>query len=241
MATDNKKKGRIIGIDLGTTNSCVSIMEGGTPVVIANAEGGRTTPSVVAYKNNERLVGVPAKRQAVTNPEKTIYSAKRFIGRKNDEVQSEAKIVPYKVVKGPNGEAAFEIDGKIVTPEEVGAQVLIKMKATSRDEELGIELIKMVLEEPIRMLAQNSGFDPGLVVGQIKDKNDTTFGFNAQTNEFGDMVKAGVIEPAKVLTSALTNAASVGSMILTTEALVTEVPEKKEHAHGGAPDMGGMM
>lgn len=120
-------------------------------------------------------------------------------------------------------------------------KVLAKMTASSRDEELGIELIKNVLEEPLRMLAQNSGFDPGLVVGQIKDKNDPTFGFNAQTNEFGDMVKAGVIEPAKVLTTALTNAASVGSMILTTEALVTDVPEKKEHAHGGAPDMGGMM
>lgn len=129
--TTQKKKGKIIGIDLGTTNSCVAIMEGGSPVVIANAEGGRTTPSVVAYKGSERLVGVPAKRQAVTNPDKTIYSAKRFIGRKFDEVQSEIKTVPYKVVKGSNGDAVFEIDGKAVTPEEVGAQVLTKMKETA--------------------------------------------------------------------------------------------------------------
>ncbi len=120
------------------------------------------------------------------------------------------------------------------------SKVLAKLKADTRDEELGIELIKAVLEEPVRMLAHNSGFDPGYVVGQIKDKNDPTYGFNALTNEFGDMVTAGVIEPAKVLTSALTNAASVGSMILTTEALVTDVPEKKD-AMPSAPDMSGMM
>src|SRR3970040_627516 len=99
---ENKKHSKIIGIDLGTTNSCVSIMEGGSPVVIANSEGGRTTPSVVGYKDAERLVGIPAKRQAITNPEKTIYSAKRFIGRKFAEVESETKNVPYKVVSGKN-------------------------------------------------------------------------------------------------------------------------------------------
>ena len=103
MAPQNpSKKGRIIGIDLGTTNSCVAIMEGGTPKVIANAEGTRTTPSVVSYKGSERLVGIPAKRQAVTNPEKTIYSAKRFIGRKFPEVQSEIKTVPYNVTQNGN-------------------------------------------------------------------------------------------------------------------------------------------
>ncbi len=91
MTEQKKKKSRIIGIDLGTTNSCVAIMEGGTPKVIANAEGARTTPSVVSYKGDERLVGIPAKRQAVTNPERTIYSAKRFIGRKYAEVQDEIK------------------------------------------------------------------------------------------------------------------------------------------------------
>src|SRR6478609_10601364 len=99
--TKDQKKGHIIGIDLGTTNSCVAVMEGGTPKVIASAEGSRTTPSVVAYKGNERIVGIPAKRQAITNPENTIFSAKRFIGRKYSEVTSEIKTVPYKVVSGP--------------------------------------------------------------------------------------------------------------------------------------------
>src|ERR1700742_2890690 len=94
---------RIIGIDLGTTNSCVSVMEGGTPKVIANAEGARTTPSVVAFKGNERLVGIPAKRQAVTNSENTVSSSKRFIGRKFNEVQSEIQTVPFKVVANSKG------------------------------------------------------------------------------------------------------------------------------------------
>src|SRR6185369_4072522 len=97
------KKGHIIGIDLGTTNSCVAVMEGGTPKVIASAEGSRTTPSIVAFKGNERLIGIPAKRQAVTNPENTVSSAKRFIGRKYNEVQSEIKTVPYKVTSNSNG------------------------------------------------------------------------------------------------------------------------------------------
>jgi len=106
------KKRRVIGIDLGTTNSCVAVMEGGSAKVIANAEGTRTTPSIVSYKDEERLVGVPAKRQAVTNPEKTLYSTKRFIGRKFTEVESEIKTVPYKVVANSNGDAVFEVDGK---------------------------------------------------------------------------------------------------------------------------------
>src|SRR3989344_1475755 len=125
------KKKYIIGIDLGTTNSCVSVMEGGQAVVIANAEGARTTPSVIGYKGNERLVGIPAKRQAVTNPEKTLYSTKRFIGRKFDEVQSEIKTVPYKVTRNANGDAVFEVDGKQVSPEEAAAQILMKMKETA--------------------------------------------------------------------------------------------------------------
>lgn len=143
----SNKKSKIIGIDLGTTNSCVAIMEGGTPVVIVNSEGGRTTPSVVAYKDNERLVGVPAKRQAITNPERTIFSAKRFIGRKFSEVQEEAKHVPYKVKAGPNGDAVFEIDGKTVTPEEVGAQVLVKMKETA-EAYLGEKVTEAVITVP---------------------------------------------------------------------------------------------
>src|SRR5690349_4464389 len=116
----NNKKGRIIGIDLGTTNSCVSVMEGGSPKVIANAEGGRTTPSVVAYKGGERLVGAAARRQAVTNPERTIHSAKRFIGRKYKEVRSEIAHCPYKVTENSNGDVVFEVDGKLISPEEVG-------------------------------------------------------------------------------------------------------------------------
>ena len=144
MATNKKK---IIGIDLGTTNSCVAIMEGGATVVIANAEGARTTPSVIAYKGNERLVGVPAKRQAVTNPDKTLYSSKRFIGRKLSEVQSEIATVPYKVTKNANGDAVFEIDGKIVSPEEAASHVLIKMKETA-EAYLGEKVTDAVITVP---------------------------------------------------------------------------------------------
>jgi molecular chaperone DnaK len=171
MATE-KKKGRIIGIDLGTTNSCVSIMEGSTPVVIANAEGGRTTPSIVAYKNEERLVGVPAKRQAITNPEKTIYSAKRFIGRKYSEVESEIKTVPYKVTKNANGDVVFDIDGKLVTPEEIGAQVLIKMKETA-EAYLGEKVTEAVITVPAyfndsqRQSTKDAGKIAGLDVKRI--------------------------------------------------------------------------
>lgn len=128
----SKEKGKkVIGIDLGTTNSCVAVMEGGTPKVIASAEGTRTTPSVVAFKGSEKIVGIPAKRQAITNPENTITSAKRFIGRKFSEVQSEIKTVPFKVTQNSNGDAVFEIQGKIVTPEEVSALILTKMKETA--------------------------------------------------------------------------------------------------------------
>jgi molecular chaperone DnaK len=166
------KKSRIIGIDLGTTNSCVSIMEGGVPVVIANAEGARTTPSVVSYKGSERLVGVPAKRQSVTNPEKTISSAKRFIGRKFSEVQSEIKTVPYKVVGGSNGDAVFEVDGKILTPEEVGAQVLLKMKETA-EAYLGEKITEAVITVPAyfndsqRQSTKDAGKIAGLEVKRI--------------------------------------------------------------------------
>lgn len=168
----NNKKSKIIGIDLGTTNSCVAIMEGSTPVVIANAEGGRTTPSVVAYKNNERLVGVPAKRQAVTNPDKTIYSAKRFIGRKYGETLEETKMVPYKVTKNANGDAAFEVDGKLLSPEEVGAQVLLKMKETA-EAYLGEKITEAVITVPAyfndsqRQSTKDAGRIAGLDVKRI--------------------------------------------------------------------------
>src|SRR6058998_2636181 len=119
---------KIIGIDLGTTNSVVAVMEGGEPTVITNEEGGRTTPSVVAFtKDGSKLVGQVAKRQAVTNPFNTIFSAKRFIGRNYDEIQNELKRVPYKVVRGDNGAPRFDIQGKQYTPQEISAQVLMKL------------------------------------------------------------------------------------------------------------------
>lgn len=170
--TKGQKKGHIIGIDLGTTNSCVAIMEGGTPKVIASAEGTRTTPSVVAYKGNERLIGVPAKRQAVTNPENTITSSKRFIGRKHQEVINEAKIVPYKVTNNSNGDAVFEVQGKLLTPEEVGAQILIKMKETA-EAYLGEKVTEAVITVPAyfndsqRQSTKDAGRIAGLDVKRI--------------------------------------------------------------------------
>src|SRR3954468_5023133 len=122
--------GRTIGIDLGTTNSCMAILEGGDPAVIENAEGARTTPSVVAFtQSGERLVGTVAKRQAVTNPENTVFSVKRFMGRKEAEVKEEETIVPFKVVRGPNGDARVSAGGKEYSPPEVSAMILQKLKA----------------------------------------------------------------------------------------------------------------
>lgn len=172
MTQSQQKKSKIIGIDLGTTNSCVAVMEGGTPKVIVNAEGARTTPSVVAFKGNERIVGIPAKRQAITNPENTIFSSKRFIGRKFSEVQSEIAHVPYKVVADANGNAVFEIHGKIVTPEEVAAQVLIKMKETA-EAYLGEKVTEAVITVPAyfndsqRQSTKDAGRIAGLDVKRI--------------------------------------------------------------------------
>src|SRR6059036_3323992 len=121
---------KTIGIDLGTTNSCMAVLEGGEPTVIPNAEGGRTTPSVVAFtKDGQRLVGAPAKRQQVTNPQNTIFSIKRFMGRKYDEVSEEMKIVPYEVVKGPNDDVRVKVEGKEYAPPEISAMILQKLKA----------------------------------------------------------------------------------------------------------------
>ncbi|MCC5832245.1 MAG: molecular chaperone DnaK [Chlamydiales bacterium] len=170
---DNKgKKGKIIGIDLGTTNSCVAVMEGGQAKVIASAEGSRTTPSVVAYKGDERLVGIPAKRQAVTNPDRTLCSTKRFIGRKHGEVQSEIKTVPFKVVPNEKGDAVFEVDGKKLTPEEIGAQVLVKMKETA-EAYLGEPVTEAVITVPAyfndsqRASTRDAGRIAGLDVKRI--------------------------------------------------------------------------
>jgi len=172
MNQQSKGKGKVIGIDLGTTNSCVSVMEGGAPKVIASAEGGRTTPSIMAFKGDERLVGVPAKRQAVTNPERTLYSTKRFIGRKFEEVESEIKTVSYHVVKNAEGDAVFEVDGKQYTPEEIGAQVLIKMKETA-EAYLGEPVTEAVVTVPAyfndsqRQSTKDAGRIAGLDVKRI--------------------------------------------------------------------------
>ncbi|MEX1012653.1 MAG: molecular chaperone DnaK [Waddliaceae bacterium] len=173
MAEEQKKsRGKIIGIDLGTTNSCVAVMEGGTPKVIPSPEGSRTTPSIVGFKGNERIVGIPAKRQAVTNPENTISSAKRFIGRKYTEVQSELKNVPYKVKAGNNGDAVFEAHDKTLTPEEISAQILIKMKETA-EEYLGEKVTEAVITVPAyfndaqRQSTKDAGRIAGLDVKRI--------------------------------------------------------------------------
>jgi len=170
--SEKKKSKRIIGIDLGTTNSCVAVMEGGSPKVIASAEGSRTTPSVVGFKGDERIVGTPAKRQAITNPENTIYSAKRFIGRKFDEVGSEIKTVPYHVIRNSNGDAVFEIHGKSMTPEEISAQILVKMKETA-EAYLGEEITEAVITVPAyfndsqRQSTKDAGRIAGLDVKRI--------------------------------------------------------------------------
>jgi molecular chaperone DnaK len=140
--------GKVIGIDLGTTNSCVAVMEGGEPKVIANAEGFRTTPSVVAFaKNGERLVGLVARRQAVTNPTNTIYSIKRFMGRRHDEVGGEIKLVPYEVIKGPNGDVRVKAGGQEFSPPEISAVILQKMKQTAEDY-LGEKVTEAVVTVP---------------------------------------------------------------------------------------------
>jgi molecular chaperone DnaK len=164
---------KIIGIDLGTTNSVVAVMEGGDPVVIPNAEGGRTTPSVVAFtKDGERLVGQVAKRQAVTNPKQTIFSIKRLMGRRFSEVQDEAKRLPYKVVEGPNGMAAVEIQGKRYSPPEISAMILQKMKQTAEDY-LGHPVEKAVITVPAyfndsqRQATKDAGKIAGLDVVRI--------------------------------------------------------------------------
>jgi molecular chaperone DnaK len=164
---------KIIGIDLGTTNSVVAVMEGGDPVVIPNAEGGRTTPSVVAFtKEGERLVGQVAKRQAVTNPQQTVFSIKRFMGRRLTEVADEVKKVPYKVVEGPNGMAVVEIQGKRYPPPEISAMILQKMKQTAEDY-LGYTVDKAVITVPAyfndaqRQATKDAGKIAGLDVQRI--------------------------------------------------------------------------
>ncbi|HYX91079.1 MAG TPA: molecular chaperone DnaK, partial [Myxococcaceae bacterium] len=164
---------KTIGIDLGTTNSVVAIMEGREPKVITNEEGSRITPSVVAFtKDGERLVGQVAKRQSITNPERTVYSIKRFMGRRYEEVTDEIKLVPYKVVRGPNGDARVEIDGKQFSPPEISAQVLLKLKRAAENY-LGEKVTDAVITVPAyfndaqRQATKDAGEIAGLNVKRI--------------------------------------------------------------------------
>jgi len=165
--------GKIIGIDLGTTNSCVAVLEGNEPVVIANSEGKRTTPSIVAFvEGGERKVGDPAKRQAITNPQKTIFSIKRFMGETYDQVQKEIARVPYKVVRGDNNTPRVDIDGRLYTPQEISAMILQKMKKTAEDY-LGQEVTEAVITVPAyfsdaqRQATKEAGEIAGLTVRRI--------------------------------------------------------------------------
>ena len=165
---------RIIGIDLGTTNSCVSVMDGDTPKVIENSEGDRTTPSFVAYTDDSSLIGQPAKRQAVMNPKDTLYAIKRLIGRKfnEDAVKKDQDIVPYKIVKADNGDAWVEAKGKKISPPEVSAKILQKMKSTAEDY-LGSSVTEAVITVPAyfndaqRQATKDAGKIAGLDVKRI--------------------------------------------------------------------------
>jgi molecular chaperone DnaK len=167
--------GKIIGIDLGTTNSCVAVMESGQPKVIENSEGARTTPSIVAYmEDGEILVGAPAKRQAVTNPKNTLFAVKRLIGRRftEKEVQKDIDLMPYKIVENSNGDAWIEVRGKRISPPEVSAQVLVKMKKTAEDY-LGETVTEAVITVPAyfndsqRQATKDAGRIAGLEVKRI--------------------------------------------------------------------------
>ena len=167
--------GKIIGIDLGTTNSCVSVMENGVAKILENAEGGRTTPSIIAYTNDgEILVGQAAKRQGVTNPHKTLYAVKRLIGRRFDEevVQKDIQMVPYKIVKADNGDAWVEVKGEKMAPPQISAEVLKKMKKTAEDY-LGEPVTEAVVTVPAyfndsqRQATKDAGRIAGLEVKRI--------------------------------------------------------------------------
>src|SRR5215207_6612603 len=167
---------KVIGIDLGTTNSCVAVMEGNEPVVIPNSEGRRTTPSIVAFiKDGERKVGDPAKRQAITNPRNTIYSIKRFMGETFDKVTTETARVPYEVIKGDNNTPRVKITDRMYTPQEISAMVLQKMKKTAEDY-LGNEVTEAVITVPAyfndsqRQATKEAGEISGLKVLRITNE-----------------------------------------------------------------------
>ncbi|HSR88386.1 MAG TPA: molecular chaperone DnaK [Pontiella sp.] len=183
---------KVLGIDLGTTNSCMAVMEGGEPTVIPNAEGGRTTPSIVAFtKSGERLVGTAAKRQAVTNPKHTVFSIKRFMGRKYDEVQHEIHLVPYEVVKAGNGDAHVKIDDKVYSPPEISAMILQKLKADA-EAYLGETISQAVITVPAyfndsqRQATKDAGKIAGLEVLRIINEPTAAslaYGLDKKTEE----------------------------------------------------------
>src|SRR5450755_3806147 len=184
--------GKIIGIDLGTTNSVVAVMEGGQPTVIANQEGNRTTPSVVAFtKTGERLVGQVAKRQAITNPENTIFSIKRFMGRRADEVTEELKMVPYKVTRGDSNDARVDISGKKYSPPEISAMILVKLKEAA-EAYLGGKVTQAVITVPAyfndaqRQATKDAGRIAGLEVMRIINEPTAAalaYGLDKKKNE----------------------------------------------------------
>src|SRR5260370_24304167 len=160
--------GEVSGSDVGTTNAVGAVMEGGPPTVIPNEEGSRLTPSVVAFtKDGEILVGQVAKRQAITNPENTVFSIKRFMGRRYDEVQEEIKLVPYKVVKAPNGDVRIDIRGKQYSPPEISAMILRKLKEAA-EAHLGEKVTQAVITEPAYFddSQRQSPKDPGKIAGR---------------------------------------------------------------------------
>ncbi len=172
---DIKSMAKVIGIDLGTTNSCVAVMEGGKPVVLENAEGANTTPSIVAFTGDgERLVGLPAKRQGVTNPVNTFFAIKRLIGRRYDDpmVEKDKKLVPYEIIKGPNGDAWVEAQGKQYSPAQISAFILQKMKETA-EAKLGETITEAVITVPAyfndaqRQATKDAGKIAGLEVLRI--------------------------------------------------------------------------
>ena len=191
--------GKIIGIDLGTTNSCVAVMEGNEPTVIINNEGQRTTPSVVAFTDGgERKIGNPAKRQAITNPHKTVFSIKRFMGEKYSQVAGDIARVPYKVVKGDNDTPRVDIDGRLYSPQEISAMILQKMKKTA-EEYLGQEVTEAVITVPAyfsdsqRQATKEAGQIAGLEV-----KRTTSTSSKKVTFPVGSMMTYSGLEEVKL-------------------------------------------
>lgn len=186
----------IIGIDLGTGNSCTAVMENGQPRIIENAEGARTTPSILGFTANEVLVGQTAKRQAVTNPERTVFEIKRLMGRRFDDpvVQQDAKTLPYKIVKAPNGDAWVEIDGKAMSPQELSAKILTKMKETA-ESYLGEKVSQAIVTVPAyfndaqRQATKDAGTIAGLeVLRIINEPTAAALAFSLDKKQTGKFV-----------------------------------------------------